>query len=326
MAAVLAACVLGPVSTVYTVGPVAMVLSLPLLAVQLGVTLGVGVHPGSFTSPDYVTGGTLLGLHMAGTMAGTTLRGKGSANRKRFEPISSCPAAALVSLLLSAYFLLFMYTTLWRRMETYFSAFPWLRCSLGDLCGQPTTSILVSVPDKGPSLCTLLSLGQWLLAGPRPPLCHVRLQAQWPAAVPGEHPEVCHTLPFHRHAPCTHFVCPNSTTVCCSSLPNVAPLCCTCVCQCRPAAHNALPLLRRPRPRLSLAQVRPPGVVSMPPDAGPCLSAITSCCAPKPDLAWQAMPVCIQPSPRTLFRLPAAFLQLVPWRDCFALGCRQAVH
>lgn len=59
MIAVLAGAVLGPFTAVYAVGPVAAVLFLPLLAVQLGVTLGLGVVPGSFTIPDKVTGAVL---------------------------------------------------------------------------------------------------------------------------------------------------------------------------------------------------------------------------------------------------------------------------
>jgi hypothetical protein len=55
MIAVLAVCVLGPFSAVYVLGWVAAPL---LLAVggMLGVTLGLGVQPGSFTLPDVITG------------------------------------------------------------------------------------------------------------------------------------------------------------------------------------------------------------------------------------------------------------------------------
>ncbi|EFN54368.1 hypothetical protein CHLNCDRAFT_135651 [Chlorella variabilis] len=90
MIAVLAGAVLGPFTAVYAVGPVAAVLFLPLLAVQLGVTLGLGVVPGSFTIPDKVTAGLTAGL-------------------------------------LSLYFLLLMHTTLWNKLEAYFCNTPWLR-------------------------------------------------------------------------------------------------------------------------------------------------------------------------------------------------------
>lgn len=57
MLAALIALLMGPASVIYVLGPLAGgVLFLPLLGVQLGVTLGIGVTPGTFTAPDYVTG------------------------------------------------------------------------------------------------------------------------------------------------------------------------------------------------------------------------------------------------------------------------------
>lgn len=56
MIAVLAVCMLGPVSAVYVLGWAAAVL-VPGVAVVLGLTLGMGVEPGAFTLPDYITGG-----------------------------------------------------------------------------------------------------------------------------------------------------------------------------------------------------------------------------------------------------------------------------
>lgn len=55
MLAVLAVCVLGPFSTTYVLGPAALLL-LPVVGGMLGVTLGLGVLPGSFTLPDEITG------------------------------------------------------------------------------------------------------------------------------------------------------------------------------------------------------------------------------------------------------------------------------
>jgi hypothetical protein len=57
MLAALIALLMGPASVIYVLGPLAGgVLFLPSLGVQLGVTLGIGVTPGTFTAPDYVTG------------------------------------------------------------------------------------------------------------------------------------------------------------------------------------------------------------------------------------------------------------------------------
>ena len=56
MLAVLAVCVVGPCSAVYVLGPAAAAL-LPAVGGMVGITLGLGVAPGSFTLPDEITGG-----------------------------------------------------------------------------------------------------------------------------------------------------------------------------------------------------------------------------------------------------------------------------
>lgn len=58
MLAVLAVCVLGPFSTAYVLGPAALLL-LPVVGGMLGVTLGLGVRPGSFALPDEIRGGRM---------------------------------------------------------------------------------------------------------------------------------------------------------------------------------------------------------------------------------------------------------------------------
>lgn len=55
MLAVLAVCLVGPFSAAYVLGPAAALL-LPTVAAVLGITLGLGVQPGTFRLPDELTG------------------------------------------------------------------------------------------------------------------------------------------------------------------------------------------------------------------------------------------------------------------------------
>lgn len=64
MASTLIRAILAPVSATYVAGPVA-VAALPLLALELGLTLGVGVRPGSFTLVDDITGRSLMHVRQA---------------------------------------------------------------------------------------------------------------------------------------------------------------------------------------------------------------------------------------------------------------------
>ncbi|PRW59788.1 anaerobic ribonucleoside triphosphate reductase [Chlorella sorokiniana] len=89
MLAVLAVCVLGPFSTAYVLGPAALLL-LPVVGGMLGVTLGLGVLPGSFRLPDEITAGITGGL-------------------------------------VALYFVLLLWMTCWTKVEAFFEATPWLR-------------------------------------------------------------------------------------------------------------------------------------------------------------------------------------------------------
>lgn len=74
MAGVAATVLAGPASSVYVLGPAATLL-LPSVGAMLGVTLGLGVHPGFYTKPDKITSeicglcpGPVMGPHLqAGT-------------------------------------------------------------------------------------------------------------------------------------------------------------------------------------------------------------------------------------------------------------------
>lgn len=55
MFGIIMACILGPFSAAYVLGPVAGLLLLGI-GFTLGVTLGWGVYPGTFTTPDYIVG------------------------------------------------------------------------------------------------------------------------------------------------------------------------------------------------------------------------------------------------------------------------------
>jgi hypothetical protein len=128
MASTVVRAILGPVSATYVAGPVAAA-ALPLLGLELGLTLGLGVRPGSFTLVDDITGVKWPQPRQTACSKAPNFRLQAAiaaAGSLSTPPFSL--AAAILATLLLLWLAVVMYMTLWRKVEVLFCTLPWLRC------------------------------------------------------------------------------------------------------------------------------------------------------------------------------------------------------